>query len=97
MKKIVLILFLLFSFNLAFAKNSNQTKMPTDEQIKAVIDKYDFSDEEKEYVFIQTKEKLKEIYNAKNILPEVEKTDRNIDMPEPKLEKKKLKSNFNFL
>lgn len=88
MKKIILILFLIFSFNLAFAKDSNQTAMPTDEQIKAVIDKYDFNDEEKEYVFIQTKEKLKEIYNAKNILPEVEKTDRNIDMPEPKLEKK---------
>ncbi len=88
MKKILLILLLLLSFNLAYAKNSNQTIMPTDEQIRAVIDKYDFNDEEKEYVFIQTKEKLKEIYNSRNILPEVEKTDRNIDMPEPKLDKK---------
>ena len=84
MKKILLILFLLLSFNLTYAK----TSMPSDEQIRAVIDKYDFNDEEKEYVFIQTKERLKEIYNNKNILPEVEKTDRNIDMPEPKLDKK---------
>lgn len=88
MKKLFFIVLLLFSVGFAFEQNQNQTTMPSDEQIKAVIDKYDFNDEEKEYVFIQTKERLKEIYNNKNILPEVEKTDRNIDMPEPKLDKK---------
>ncbi len=88
MKKLFFIVLLLFSVVFAFEQNQNQTTMPSDEQIKAVIDKYDFNDEEKEYVFIQTKERLKEIYNNKNILPEVEKTDRNIDMPEPKLDKK---------
>ena len=88
MKKLFFIVLLLFSVVFAFEQNQNQTTMPSDEQIKAVIDKYDFNDEEKEHVFIQTKEKLKEIYNNKNILPEVEKTDRNIDMPEPKLDKK---------
>ena len=88
MKKLFFIVLLLFSVVFAFEQNQNQTTMPSDEQIKAVIDKYDFNDEEKEHVFIQTKEKLKEIYNNKNILPEIEKTDRNIDMPEPKLDKK---------
>ena len=88
MKKLFFIVLLLFSVVFAFEQNQNQTTMPSDEQIKAVIDKYDFNDEEKEYVFMQTKERLKEIYNNKNILPEVEKTDRNIDMPEPKLDKK---------
>ncbi len=88
MKKTLLILFLLLSFAMGFEKNSSALSMPSDEQIRAAIDKYDFNDEEKEYVFIQTKEKLKEIYNSKNILPEVEKTDRNIDMPEPKLDRK---------
>ncbi len=43
----------------------SQTSMPTDAQIREVINKYDFDENQKEYLFKETKRKLQEIYAQK--------------------------------
>ncbi len=43
----------------------SQTSMPSDAQIREVINKYDFDENQKEYLFKETKRKLQEIYAQK--------------------------------
>ena len=38
------------------------TKMPTDDEIKAVIETFDFDNKQKEYLFKEVKKKLQDIY-----------------------------------
>lgn len=70
MKKVIyLFLFLFMSFNLAQSVLAQDVqglrldRMPTDAEIRNVINKYDFDAEQKEYLFRETKRKLQIMYS----------------------------------
>lgn len=69
MKKITLML-LALSFSFALASEidinnlSNLDRMPTDEEIMRVIDKYNFDETKKDFLFKETKRKLEQMYNS---------------------------------
>ena len=117
MKKILFLLFsVIFMANIAFAQGEytdysqllNSTTMPSDSEIMSIIDKFEFTPEQKQQLFKETKKQIQEIFETKNaalleqkvnegkralqenqlnvnnvMLPEVEKTDRNIEAQEP--------------
>ena len=74
MKKLLITVSVLFLFSVAFAQGEysqysellNSTTMPTDSEIMMIIDKFDFTPEQKEQLFRETKKQLKEIYETKN-------------------------------
>lgn len=76
MKKIfyiITVVFFLFA-NLTIAQ---ELTMPTDEEIRAAIEKFNIDESQKEFVFQETKKKLTEIYSNKENLPEIENLDLN--------------------
>lgn len=48
------------------------TTMPTDEEIMQTIDKFNFTKEQKEYLFKETKRRLIEMYENQNFAPVLE-------------------------
>ena len=89
-------------------QNLNLGTMPTDEEILQTIQKYNFDKSQEEFLFRETKKKLEKMYSDPNYanemlkngienqnLPDVEKTDRNIDMPEPAVKNPKKKKYTN--
>lgn len=103
MKKILCILSsILLSASIAFAQDElsniadiiNNTTMPTDEEIMETIEKFNFTKEQQQQLFKETKKQLEQIYKDGNAdsfiqsqtaLPEVQKTDRNLNIEPPKL------------
>ena len=92
MKKVLLLMVgLILSFNISYCEEIDYielvkcTTMPTDEQIMETIQMFNFDKDKEQYLFEQTKKTLKEMYenNAPEKEPEVKKTDKNINMPEP--------------
>ena len=72
-KNILIILSILFLTQISFASESitNEiTKMPTDEEIMTIIEKYGLNEEQKQSVFKDTKKKLQQMY-------EENKTEKN--------------------
>ncbi len=55
------------------------TSMPTDEEIMQTIDKFNFSKEQKEYLFKETKKRLLEMYENQNFAPILEGDTTLID------------------
>lgn len=89
MKKIIYLLFsILLVSNIALS-NEVQTNMPSDEEIMQAIEKFNFPQEEKQKIFEQTKNTLEELYDPNNanpnVLPDIQKTDRNLEIEKPKL------------
>ena len=94
MKKIIYLLFsILLVSNIALS-NEVQTKITSDEEIMQAIEKFNFPQEEKQKIFEETKSKLEELYdpnnanniiNNPNVLPDIQKTDRNLEIEKPKL------------
>lgn len=71
MKKLTfLFLSLLLFLNAALAQNENAIQnalaMPSDEEIRAAIDKFNFSPKEKEQLFKETKKKLEEAFSQES-------------------------------
>lgn len=69
MKKITLALLALsFSFALASEIDINNLsdldRMPSDEEIMEVIDKYNFDQSKKDFLFKETKSRLEQMYNS---------------------------------
>lgn len=78
MKKIIyLLLFLFMSFILINDVKAQDIqdlrldRMPTDAEIRNVINKYDFNAEQKEYLFRETKRKLQYMYNQNATMGQV--------------------------
>ena len=98
-KNICLFFFSLLISNVSLAIDMNSgmnqaVSMPTDEEIMQTLDKFDFTEEQKKQLFKETKKELEKIYSSKNvaelienlnILPEIQKTDRSLDVEPPKL------------
>ena len=77
MKKIfyiITIIFLAFFTKITYAETMT---MPTDEEIRATIKKFNIDKSQEEYVFQETKKKLTEIYSNKENLSEIENLDLN--------------------
>ncbi len=79
MKKKFLYIFLslLFMFSAGYCEeNANISPqaitMPSDEEIMQTIDKFNFSKEQKEYLFKETKKSLIEMYKNQNFAPILE-------------------------
>ncbi len=89
MKKIIYFLFSILLISNIALSNEIETNMPSDEEIMQAIEKFDFTQEEKQKIFEQTKNTLKELYDPnnanQNILPDIQKTDRNLEIEKPKL------------
>lgn len=91
MKKLCFILFLSLMF---FIKATAQEAfvVPTDAQIEAIINQYNFEKLQKEYLLKDTKRKLQEMYDEKektNELIKNSKTKKNqTNLQEIELEKK---------
>lgn len=77
MKKIIYSLLLLFVFILIQGVKAQDVqdlrldRMPSDAEIRNVIDKYDFDAEQKEYLFRETKRKLQYMYNQNATMGQV--------------------------
>lgn len=78
MKKIIYLILLLFmSFTLVQNVQAQDIqdlrldRMPSDAEIRNVIDKYDFDAEQKEYLFRETKRKLQYMYNQNATMGQV--------------------------
>ena len=71
MKKILILFFMLLTMGFACAEVDfnaviNETSMPTDGEIRAVIEQFNFDDKQKEQLFKDTKKSLQDIYSGKN-------------------------------
>ena len=105
MKKIFclfLYLVLFFGFSMANAFEAEVdsavtlTTMPSDEEIMQTLDKFNFTPEQKELLFSQTKAQLQQMYNSNDgsallnnySLPEVQKTDKPLDVERPQLKER---------
>lgn len=80
MKKILYALILCFFVGFAVAQTDisqtlNNSTMPTDDEIRAVISRFDFDKNQKEMLFKETKKKLQELYSSQNSI----KTNINLD------------------
>lgn len=98
MKKILLILSVFCIANPLFAQEVPLPQMPTDEEIMQTIQKFVPDKTQQEFLFKETKKKLQETYSNKelmnqvmnaNSLPEIQKTNANIEALEPKKDKPK--------
>lgn len=72
MKKIVFMFLALCSMGIAFAdidfsEAIQNSSMPTDAEIKNIISQFNFSEEQKEDLFKETKRKLQDIYSGKDM------------------------------
>ena len=116
MKKLLIIFSILFMSQFAIAQaqevNYNEildsTTMPSDAEIYQTLEKFNFTPEQKEQLFKETKKQLQELYSTRNIeavkqramqnqetlknagygniLPEVQKTQSNIEAQEPSVD-----------
>lgn len=71
MKKILILFFMLITMGFACAEVDfnqviSETTMPTDAEIKAVIDQFNFDEKQKEQIFKDTKKRLQDIYSGKD-------------------------------
>ncbi len=92
MKKLTfLFLSLLLFLNVALAQDENTIQnaltMPSDEEIRAAIDKFNFSPKEKEQLFKETKKRLEEMFSQgtldpSKILPSSLESGSEIQIPE---------------
>ena len=81
MKKILILALMILSMNFALAdevfnlqeavKNS---PMPTDEEIRETIKKYNFDKTQQDYLFKEMKKNLEELYSNKNFQPVLNQT-----------------------
>lgn len=72
MKKIIFMFLALCFMGIAFAdidftEAIQNSSMPTDAEIKNIISQFNFSEEQKEDLFKETKKKLQEMYSGKNM------------------------------
>ena len=83
MKKIFLTLAIICFTGIAFAdydfsKAVQNSSMPTDAEIRAIISKFNFDEDQKEVIFKETKMRLQEIYSGK--MPEQYNEELNQNM-----------------
>ena len=83
MKKIFLILAVICFTGIAFAdydfsKAVQNSSMPTDAEIRAIISKFNFDEDQKEVIFKETKLRLQEMYSGK--MPEQYNEELNQNM-----------------
>ena len=50
-----------------FADAINNTSMPTDAEIRRILSQFNFSEDQKEELFKETKKKLQQMYSGKNM------------------------------
>lgn len=75
MKKIFYTILILFFTQISFAQDAsinyseilNTTAMPSDEEIRKVLNQLNYPQEQKEIIFQETKKQLQEIYTIKDV------------------------------